>query len=257
MADQVSAGDRELIEARLRGAASTAAERGVYELSGLLKDAADLLASQAAMPETIKGELLDSELNASDEPWPAIAMDAADAPVKEFEPYDAWLKRNLKPASQAARREKVEEEAERYVALPTVDQDSKRVIRSLLDARGDSFPTVGHGATLTAAQGEQCICAALRLANGEVWRGHRHDNCIQVAGKAGVSRDDIAEAEQGFITSRNRFVGREEGAQIQNRAGIVSAHTGQPIAEMLFSEDLYLRAWREAALTASPADTQE
>lgn len=99
---------------------------------------------------------------------------------------------------------------------------------------------------------EQCICAAIQLPNGEVWRGHRHDNCIEVAGKAGATRDDIANAEQGFITSRNRFVGREEGARLQRVAGIVSAHTGRLPIDMLFSEDLYLRAWRQPA--PSPTD---
>jgi hypothetical protein len=99
---------------------------------------------------------------------------------------------------------------------------------------------------------EQCICAAIQLPNGEVWRGHRHDNCIQVAGNAGASREDIANAVQGFITSRNRFVDRSEGAAIQNRAGIVSATTGLSLPEdrgldMLFSEDLYLREWRSPA----------
>jgi hypothetical protein len=55
---------------------------------------------------------------------------------------------------------------------------------------------------------------------------------------------------QGFITSRNRFVGRIEAARIQALAGIVSPDTGwvpRPDRE-LFSEDLYLRDWRDEAL---------
>lgn len=91
---------------------------------------------------------------------------------------------------------------------------------------------------------EQCICAAIRLPNGEVWRGHRHDDAIQTAGKADVARQDIFDAEQGFITSSNRFVGREEGARLQHAAGIVSADSGQLPTGMLFSEDLYRRCWR-------------
>ena len=90
---------------------------------------------------------------------------------------------------------------------------------------------------------EQCICAAIRLPNGEVWRGHRHDDCIIIAGNGGASRLDIAAAEQGFITSRNRFVSRGEGAAIQRAAGIVSATTGRLPVPPLFSEDLYLRSW--------------
>jgi hypothetical protein len=99
------------------------------------------------------------------------------------------------------------------------------------------------------AQPEQCICAAIQLPNGEVWRGHRHDGAIITAGKAGATREDIANAEQGFITSRNRFVGRKEGARLQAIAGIVSPDTGwipRPDRE-LFSEDLYDRSWRSPA----------
>lgn len=92
---------------------------------------------------------------------------------------------------------------------------------------------------------EQCICAAIQLPNGEVWRGHRHDSAIRTAMAApDVRREDIANAVQGFITSQNRFVGREEGARIQTAAGILSAQTLRPVRDMLFSEDLYLRDWR-------------
>lgn len=93
------------------------------------------------------------------------------------------------------------------------------------------------------AQGEVCICAAIRFdADGEVFRGHRHDDAILAAGKAGKTRGEIAMSDQGFITSRNRFVSREEGARLQREAGIPSAQTGQPVNDMLFSEDLYLRS---------------
>jgi hypothetical protein len=114
-----------------------------------------------------------------------------------------------------------------------------------------------EGAAPPAGEAEQCICAAIMLPNGEVWRGHRHSDAIQTAGKAGATREDVAEAEQGFITSRNRFVGREEGAVLQARAGIVSAQTGKLPEGMLFSEDLYLRAWRATAGAPAPASPHE
>jgi hypothetical protein len=104
--------------------------------------------------------------------------------------------------------------------------------------------------SLSKPEREQCICAAIKLPNGEVWRGHRHNDAIVTAGNAGATRDEIAEAVQGFITSRNRFVGRIEAARIQALAGIVSPDTGwvpRPDRE-LFSEDLYLRDWRDEAL---------
>jgi hypothetical protein len=90
---------------------------------------------------------------------------------------------------------------------------------------------------------ETCICAAIRLESGEVFRGHRHDDAIRTAGKCDdVTREHISNAEQGFITSAHRFVGREEGALLQRAAGIPSAHTKALPIGMLFSEDLYLRS---------------
>ena len=44
--------------------------------------------------------------------------------------------------------------------------------------------------------------------------------------------------EQGFITSRNRFVDREEGLRLQLRAG-VPAFGGDGYQDQLYSEDLY------------------
>lgn len=105
---------------------------------------------------------------------------------------------------------------------------------------------------------ETCICAAIRLDDGEVFRGHRHDDAIHTAGKAGVERERISTAEQGFITSLHRFVGRVEGAQLQRAAGIDSVSTGKPVGGPLFSEDLYLRRTNgmpRAALTGESRAT--
>jgi hypothetical protein len=45
---------------------------------------------------------------------------------------------------------------------------------------------------------------------------------------------------QGFVTSRNRFVGRQEGARLMRAVGHVSAMTGESFtSDTLFSEDLY------------------
>jgi hypothetical protein len=96
---------------------------------------------------------------------------------------------------------------------------------------------------------EVCICAAIQLVDGELFRGHRHDDAIYTAGKAGVKRDQIVTAEQGFITSHNRFVGRREGAELQAAAGIPSAQTRRLPEGMLFSEDLYLRSTRGQMLS--------
>jgi hypothetical protein len=77
------------------------------------------------------------------------------------------------------------------------------------------------------------------------------------AGKAGVPREAIYAAEQGFITSRNRFVSREEGSALQRAAGIPSAQTGAPPSDMLFSEDLYLRSTKGMPLSRSPGAVPE
>lgn len=94
---------------------------------------------------------------------------------------------------------------------------------------------------------EICICAAIRLPDGRVIRGHRHHNCFHAIAElatvdASVPSGPVATArfEQGFVTSRNRFVGREEGVALQIAAGIPSADTVRKgYGNQLFSEDLY------------------
>ncbi len=86
---------------------------------------------------------------------------------------------------------------------------------------------------------EVCICAAMLMDDGYIIRGHRHVACLMTAGNMGYGRQVLRSEQQGFVTSRNRFVDRMEGARLQNAAGLVSADTKQSIKDMLFSEDLY------------------
>lgn len=90
----------------------------------------------------------------------------------------------------------------------------------------------------SAPQSEICICAAVQFADGRIVRGHRHDSCFRTA-EGWTPKPDNHGHVQGFITSRNRFVDRSEGARLQNAAGIESAHYRGPVNEELFSEDLY------------------
>ena len=83
-------------------------------------------------------------------------------------------------------------------------------------------------------QPEVCICAAIKLADERVIRGHRHDDCIQTAIKW---KAEYKDSEQGFVTSRNRFVGRKEAMELQKAAGIASRDGYR--GNILFSEDLY------------------
>lgn len=83
---------------------------------------------------------------------------------------------------------------------------------------------------------EICICAAIRDNTGYIWRGHRHADAIELVELAG--RTFRVSSDQGFVTSKNRFVNREEGYQLQIAAGIPSASGGYR-GKRLFSEDLY------------------
>lgn len=90
---------------------------------------------------------------------------------------------------------------------------------------------------------ETIICAAVRF-DGRVWRGHRHPHAMQAMHDAlswTMTRKQMTEAQvdrdQGFVTSLNRYVGREEALAIQKAAGI-PCFRGEYGSE-LYSEDLY------------------
>ena len=113
-------------------------------------------------------------------------------------------------------------------------------------------PTVSTGtaeAVITATetalrwQLEVCICAAVVAKSGRIFRGHRHGNAIatlrEVPGEEMENDVTKVGASQGFITSRNRYVTREEGRALQDAAGIPSADPGGYRYNILFSEDLY------------------
>lgn len=96
---------------------------------------------------------------------------------------------------------------------------------------------------------EIVICSAICLPDGRIFRGHRHADCIRTAFESvkwngGVDpgehhwRADMS-GDQGFITSRNRYVDRKEGMRLQLAAGIESVAPGGYRGKTLFSEDLY------------------
>ena len=72
---------------------------------------------------------------------------------------------------------------------------------------------------------------------GIVFCGHRHVHCmysmISITGKRSVT-SEVGEYIQGFLTSENRFVGREDGAKIAFAAKQIKV-----IKNTLYSEDLY------------------
>ena len=84
---------------------------------------------------------------------------------------------------------------------------------------------------------ETVICAAVRMPDGAVFRGHRHGDALHAA-QAPPKYRDVRPTEQGFVTSRNRYVDRSEALRLQLAAGVPSADSGGYRGE-LFSEDLY------------------
>ena len=85
---------------------------------------------------------------------------------------------------------------------------------------------------------EIVICAAVKASDGTIYRGHRHGHCFQAIRDAKKECGSYGDS-QGFMTSKNRFVTREEGRKLQDKAGIKSVAEKGYVAETLFSEDLY------------------
>ena len=70
---------------------------------------------------------------------------------------------------------------------------------------------------------------------GVVLCGWRHPNCIyQKVAITGLRDAESGEKVEGFLTSKNRFVEREEGLQIAIKTNQTTKLTG-----ILYSEDLY------------------
>lgn len=66
---------------------------------------------------------------------------------------------------------------------------------------------------------------------------HRHHDAVRMAARSGHSEADVHGAVQGFLTSNDRFVTREEAVPIAEAAGQLIRKT-EP-ADELFSEDLW------------------
>lgn len=90
---------------------------------------------------------------------------------------------------------------------------------------------------------EIVICAAVRAKDGTIYRGHRHAHALYkpygLQGMPGYDGERPYGDDQGFITSKNRYVNRKEGLALQLAAGIPSADPGGYRGGELFSEDLY------------------
>lgn len=102
---------------------------------------------------------------------------------------------------------------------------------------------------VAAAKEEYIICAALYYPNGIKYHhqpknikepkngivicGRRHHNCFVTLAAIFPERINVL-IEQGFLTSKDRFVDRKEAGEISLKAGQISDKN-----DCLFSEDLY------------------
>lgn len=79
---------------------------------------------------------------------------------------------------------------------------------------------------------------------GLVVLGHRHGQCMWTMScltglrTCEIGEDCAGDHEQGFLTSLNRFVGREEALEIAMRENQIK-DLGEIRGNRLFSEDLY------------------
>ena len=87
---------------------------------------------------------------------------------------------------------------------------------------------------------EIVICSAVRMNDGYIVRGHRHSDAIRTAHGIPRYQDERPHGDnQGFVTSLNLYVTREEGYVLQRNAGIPSIDSVGYKGESLYSEDLY------------------
>ena len=89
---------------------------------------------------------------------------------------------------------------------------------------------------------EIIICAAIKV-NNLIFRGHRHCHCFAAMNDQlswDMTRQQIKQLnqEQGFITSRNKFVDRKTALLIALENNQVK-DLSQIRGEELYSEDLY------------------
>jgi hypothetical protein len=76
------------------------------------------------------------------------------------------------------------------------------------------------------------IASAVRMKDGKVFTGKRHNHAIEAAYNAGY-RDQL-DLEQGFVTSTGEYVDREEAAKIAFQSKQIKKQV-----KILYSEDLW------------------
>jgi len=85
--------------------------------------------------------------------------------------------------------------------------------------------------------GEPSKHKSLGIDRGFVVTGLRHCNCFEILARIYPNREYLKNYRDGFLTSDNRFVNRQEAAIIAIKAGQIKELTYSKTD--LFSEDLY------------------
>jgi len=91
--------------------------------------------------------------------------------------------------------------------------------------------------------GERIVCAACKH-DEVIFAGVRHFDKVMHTQIANAFREEdlprvASEMEQGFITTKYRFVTREEAWIIAEQRGQITRQCGNPNSKVLYSEHLY------------------
>ena len=91
-------------------------------------------------------------------------------------------------------------------------------------------------AAIWLKEAERAAHRPINTPGGVVICGFRHGNCISsIVSLTGKRLHEHGEHVQGFLTNKNRFVDREEGAEIWIKNGGKLEYS----EDELYSEDLY------------------
>lgn len=87
---------------------------------------------------------------------------------------------------------------------------------------------------------EVVLISAIKLQDGNIICGYRHSDCIDIANEYVAQSINRNNCICGFMTSKNRFVSREEAFKIAKRQNQIWHKLHEGVEEnILVSEDLY------------------
>lgn len=131
---------------------------------------------------------------------------------------------------------------------PNIDKAIETFLWAVVDGKRLAIKTNNEKERIICSanhylDGKEHIHSPVNIKTGFVVCGHRHHNCISTfAQMVGFPYSDESQKLQnteiqGFLTNKNRFVDRLEGAEIALKAGQIDKPVISKIG--LFSEDIY------------------